>query len=309
MNYFDCHADTLTEIVKAEDNLWKNTNDVDLKRVNRFAEKYTQVFAIWKDTGTIRNQCPEEVFGRLYQRAVRLLLAEKEHIVWCKTAADMVTAHAVGKAAAFLAIEDISLMGSYVNQIREMGFRFAMLTWNYENRYACGAAADQEKGLTEEGKQIVGFLLQKNVVLDISHLSDRGAEEIFSMTDRPVIASHSDVREVCSMPRNLKREQIQELIRRKGLIGLNFYAPFLGEAPKAAELLRHIDAVLTLGGEDVLALGGDFDGCSGLFPEGITGVESIPYLRYSLEKEGVDGKILDKIFFENAYQFVLRTVR
>lgn len=310
MRYFDCHADTLTEIAVGE-SLWENTCDIDLKRVNEFAEKYTQIFDIWINRTKMDPEHPEIEFMKAYERAAGLLRAEEaqNRLVWCKTGADMERAHTEGKIAAFLSIEDISTMGNAIEHIYDLGARFAMLTWNFENEYAWGAAANQSKGLTMRGKEMAKELLRQGLVLDISHLSDQGVEDLFGVTDAPIIASHSNVREIHDRPRNLKKEYIQELIRRNGLIGMNFYREFVGEQPTMTDLLRHMDAVLELGGEDILALGGDFDGSHGQFPTGICGVESIPALKEEMEKAGFGEKLIEKILFENAEQFVRKNLR
>ena len=307
MKYLDFHADTLTEIKSGT--LQNNQNDIDLERVNQMSGNYVQVFAIWKDAISVKNK--EKEFKQLYRKAIALLAEEKADLELCLSFGDMDKALEMGKAAAFLAIEDISLMGNYVEQVRELGFRFAMLTWNYENEYAYGAAVDQEKGLKPQGRALAQKLVQQEIVLDISHLSDAGAEEIFELTDRPVIASHSNVRDICNQPRNLKREHIQEIIARKGVIGMNLYRPFVGSGTYVTiqDLLRHMDAILTMDGEDTLVLGQDFDGCEGLFPEGITGVESVPYIRGQMERAGFGKRVIDKIFFENGYQFMKRNLK
>lgn len=308
MRYFDCHADTLTEITKPGEDLERNTCDLDLERVEKFADSYTQIFAIWRDRKKVDEEKPEEEFLRLYRRAAELLEKADQKIIWCRNAQDMEEAHKSGKAAAFLSLEDISTAGRYAEQIYSLGFRFAMLTWNYENRYACGASADQRRGLTEEGKELVKHLIDQGIILDISHLSDRGAEDLMTLTDKPIIASHSNVRSVCPRPRNLPEGLIRELIRRQGLIGINFFAPFVGENPQVEDLLRHMDVILSLGGEDVLALGGDLDGCDGVFPAGISGVETVPVLRERMEKAGFGAALIEKVFFENAENFIWRNV-
>ena len=308
MRYFDCHADTLTEITKPGEDLERNTCDLDLERVEKFADSYTQIFAIWRDRKKMDEEKPEEEFLRLYRRAAELLEKADQKIIWCRNAQDMEEAHKSGKAAAFLSLEDISTAGRYAEQIYSLGFRFAMLTWNYENRYACGASADQRRGLTEEGKELAKYLIDQGIILDISHLSDRGAEDLMTLTDKPIIASHSNVRSVCSRPRNLPEGLIRELIRRQGLIGINFFAPFVGENPQVEDLLRHMDVILSLGGEDVLALGGDLDGCDGVFPAGISGVETVPVLRERMEKAGFGAALIEKVFFENAENFIWRNV-
>ncbi|MDE7312074.1 MAG: membrane dipeptidase [Eubacterium sp.] len=304
MNYYDCHADTLTEIPLSED-LRKNSCCLDLERVRAFAGNYTQVFALWKDASqlAVSQEDTEEAFWQMYQRALRLLLEQSAYVKWCQNASDMQEAHAQGKAAVFLAVEDVSLMGSLVSQMQKLGFRFAMLTWNYENTYGCGAVTCQEHGLTEEGRRLVEQLDSQQVILDISHLSDRGAEEVFALTASPVIASHSNVREVCGQARNLNNGQVKELVRRNGLLGLNFYKEFVGHKKTAADIRRHIDAVLELGGEDILAVGSDFDGCGDQLAAGIKGVQSIPYFKQLLEREGLESSITEKIFWKNAERF------
>lgn len=302
MNYFDCHADTLTMLSPHED-LRENTGNLDLLRVQKFADSYTQIFALWADRKAITGQ-PEQAFSRLYDKALSLMQEQSAYLAWCKDAEDLKKARQENKAAAFLSVEDISIMGNMADRIGELGIRFALLTWNYENEYACGAVTDQSKGLTRQGRALVGELRKQRVIVDISHLSDQGVEDLFQLTDEPLIASHSNVRAVCAHPRNLKKEQIQELIRRKGLMGLNFYQLFVGEKPGLADLLRHIDAVLELGGEDILAIGGDFDGCSA-FADPVKGVQSIPDLKAALEQAGIGKAVTEKIFYENAHRFLL----
>lgn len=306
MDYFDCHADTLTQIPKGE-GLWENTCSLDLSRAQEFAKKHVQIFAIWKDRANMQDGQLEKEFMDLYKRAVSLLQSEPEHAAWCMDASDMRFAHSQKKTAAFLSVEDVSIMGSLVGRIRELGIRFAQLSWNYENEYACGAVAGQGVGLSPKGRGLAEDLLQQQVVLDISHLSDQGVEDVFSLTDKPVIASHSNVRDVCDHPRNLKKEHIQELIRRRGILGINFYAAFVGAQPGISDLVRHIDAVCEFGGEDILAVGSDFDGCS-QFPEGIRDVSSIPGLCNFLEEHGFGKRIVRKLFFENAMGFLERNV-
>lgn len=308
MKYFDCHADTLTQVIKEGEALEKNTCDIDLHRIEKFADTYTQIFAIWKNRKEILPGMESSDFRKSYEKVMELLRKAENKIQLCTSAKEMEDAHQNGKAAAFLSVEDVSIMGKDVEQIRELGFLFVLLSWNYENEYACGAAFDQEQGLTDRGKDIVKFLLQQGIVLDISHLSDRGVEDLFQMTDKPIIASHSNVRALCNHPRNLKKEQIQELIRRKGLIGMNYYRNFVGGTEDIEAIIKHMDAVLNLGGEDVLVLGGDFDGCSGKFLDGIQGVQSMPVLRKAMLEHGFGEKLTEKVFFENARAFIGRNL-
>ena len=211
MKYFDCHADTLTQVIKEGESLEKNTCDIDLQRIEKFADTYTQIFAIWKNRKEILPGTESSVFRKSYEKAIELLQKAENKIRLCTSAKEMEDAHQNGKAAAFLSVEDVSIMGKDIERIRELGFLFVLLSWNYENEYACGASMNQAQGFTYRVPDIVKFLLPQGIVLDISHLSDRGVEDLFQMTDKPIIASHSNVRALCNHPRNLKKEQIQEL--------------------------------------------------------------------------------------------------
>ena len=308
MNYFDCHTDALTEI-SDDETLLSNGRDLDLTRVGAFAESYAQIFALWEDVARFPLEETDERFMACYQRAMGLLRDQSERVSLVRSAAEMHAALEAGLGAAFLSIEDVSFMGGHVDSLYELGFRFAMLCWNHDNRYACGAACDQRRGLTEEGRALVRSLDERGVVLDVSHLSDAGVEDLLGLVDGPVMASHSDVRDVAGRPRNLARWQVDEIVRRDGLIGLNFFAPFVGGdgLPTLDDLLRHADYVLEAGGEDVLALGADFDGSQGLFPEGVVGVQSMPDVRARFVSS-LGEELAEKIFFGNAVSFVDRVL-
>lgn len=306
MKYFDCHADTLTKILRTGENLAHNLGDYDLNRVEQFARQYGQVFAIWRDRKQMDMAAPEEEFRKLYGRTVALLEEEKERIVLCKSGQELADAFAQGKSAAILAIEDASIMGSYIERIRELGIRVVLLTWNHQNEYGYGSVTDQKGGLKPRGRELVRRLSEEHMILDVSHLSDRGVEDLLELTERPVVATHSNVRAVCDHPRNLTRNQIQEIIARGGLIGMNFYRKFLGDPSGVPidKLFAHMDYILNLGGENVLALGGDLDGCNHEFPEGFVGVESIPWLWEEMARAGFSESLMEKVFFQNAYSFM-----
>ena len=310
MQYFDCHADTLTVLHRADETLLSSKRDLDLERVHRFADRYGQIFALWKDADKLNGKNIEEEFRRAYENARKYLRDQEEKITFCTSALQMKTAFAQGKDAAFLAIEDLSFMGKEVENISELGFRFAMLTWNYANQYAVGSVCDQKGRVTGYGKEMVSLLTGKGIIPDISHLSDAGVDDLLKLTDKPFIASHSNVRDVCDVPRNVTKEQLQEIIRRKGLIGMNFFRPLVGQdnAVGFDWVLRHMDAVLSIGGEDVLAMGSDLDGCDGLFPDGFQGVENIPLVIETMKNAGFGQKLIDKIMFENAYSFIERNL-
>lgn len=137
---------------------------------------------------------------------------------------------------------------------------YISLTWNEENRFGGGNAS--QVGLKEDGKRLLEWMDGKQIAADLSHTSDRLAHELIDFIDRndldiPIIASHSNFRLLSNYPRNLPEDLAKEIIRRKGLIGLNFFAPFIHDTDPST-LLRHIEYGLSLGGENTLCFGADF---------------------------------------------------
>lgn len=137
---------------------------------------------------------------------------------------------------------------------------YISLTWDHENRF--GGGNQSSAGLKDDGKHLLEWMSGKKIAIDLSHTSDRLAHDILDFIDKcaldvPVIASHSNFRAISNYPRNLPEELAREIVRRKGLIGLNFFAPFVHQTDPSA-LLRHVEYALDLGAGDALCFGADF---------------------------------------------------
>ncbi|GHA67011.1 dipeptidase [Pontibacter akesuensis] len=137
---------------------------------------------------------------------------------------------------------------------------YISFTHHAENRF--GGGNNSTKGITRDGKMLLDYLHGRNIAVDMSHTSDALATDILNHIDRerlaiPIIASHSNFRPVWNHERNLPDEITQEIIRRKGLIGMNFLRKFVNtEDPDA--LLHHIQYGLGKGAEDALCFGADY---------------------------------------------------
>ena len=137
---------------------------------------------------------------------------------------------------------------------------YISLTWNFENRFGGGALTNV--GLKQDGKRLLDHLTGRKIAVDLSHTSDALAHEILNYIDAkgldiPIIASHSNFRAICNAPRNLPDELAKEIIRRKGLIGINFVQTFIGPGTPA-NFVKHLEHGLKLGGENSLCFGADF---------------------------------------------------
>ncbi len=302
MKYMDFHCDTLTVLQSPQDSLSKNQANVDLERAKAFSQ-YVQIFALWKDAKKVKGSREKE-FLKLYGNAV-CLLRDVGDIHWCQDKKALSSAIQQNKNCGMLAIEDLSVMGILAEEIEKYGIASVMLTWNYENEYGYGAVADNGKGLKPKGKKMVESLQQKGILVDVSHLSEAGFYDVADLVDGPFIATHSNAYAVCPHVRNLRDEQIRILIKRKGLMGLNCYRFFIEQEGKCDlfNVVKHVEHVLSLGGEDILVWGCDFDGSDDEFPQGITGMESIGAVYELLLKENYKEDVVRKIFFENGKVF------
>lgn len=136
---------------------------------------------------------------------------------------------------------------------------YISLTWNLENRL--GGGCGSKVGLKEDGKKLLEWMDQKKIAVDLSHTSDFLADDILNFLEKkaldiPVIASHSNMRSVTQVDRNLPDHFVQEIIRRKGLIGLNFFAPFIGS--HLDKIVEHVSHLFSLGGKNQVCFGADF---------------------------------------------------
>lgn len=152
------------------------------------------------------------------------------------------------------------------------------LTWAKSSRYATGNSEDpvaNKIGITQAGQELVREMDRIGIVHDLSHLSDRATDDLLSMTDRPIIASHSNCRSIIAsggsapsnLQRHLKDETIREVGRRGGVIGLNLLSQFLipgGTRERRAtidEAIAHVERICELtGSRKHVGLGSDADG-------------------------------------------------
>ena len=194
--------------------------------------------------------------------------------------ADIDRAIAAGKIAAFLSIEGGEALAGSLGVLRmlyKVGVRSLTLTWNGRNELGDGVGASG-KGLTAFGRAVVREMNDLGMLVDVSHLSERGFWDAMKVSTQPLIASHANCRALCDHPRNLTDAQIRAVAGQGGVIGVTFVPDFLGgETPSVDNVLDHIDHMIAVGGEDCVGLGSDFDGTKEL-PAGLADCTGLPLL-------------------------------
>lgn len=254
------------------------------------------------------------------------------------TSDDILRIHKAGKVAALASLEGGHLFSDSVRVMRDfhrLGIRYITLA-HFKNSTYADSMTDESvyNGLSAKGKDLIREMNRIGMIVDVSHISDKAVMDAVATSKSPVIASHSSVKAIAPIPRNMPDEVIRAVASKGGVICINFHAGYLNEKAhevyfknrpkrdaeiKAAgnnweqirriqrryydymprvsvkELLRHIDHVAKLAGPDHVGLGSDFDGISGMVPIGMEDVSKYPVLVKGLMDMGYKDEDIRKI--------------
>lgn len=291
--FSDAHCDTISRILDRNQSFYKNDGHVDLIRLNN-QKNLIQIYAAFIDPmyepGSSLTRCIDIIDKFFYEM-------EKNNIPVIRTANDAV------KGGALLSVEGgCALCGrlSVLRMLYLLGVRAITLTWNGRNEIGDGVGEGENAGgLSAFGRCVVTEMNRLGMMVDVSHLSERGFWDVCRVSDDAFIASHSNAKEICGHQRNLTNEQINEIINRGGFIGINFCSDFLKEnGSKITDIIRHIEHMMSLGGENVIGFGADFDGVDDL-PEGIGGVQDMHKVIDELNKLNYTQNQINGILHDN----------
>lgn len=314
---FDAHCDTLSRNVSsghpyfAGGNLRCNSGHLDLERLHAAFAPSAQFFAIfdtWDDENGWKAKSLYTKFQAQYALFARTMAENTDLVCPCRTAEEAEAANRLGKTAAFLSVEGAELLDCDEGKLAdawEKGVRMVNLTWNFENALSGSNADAPAQGLTERGRDFVRRMQQLGMIVDVSHLSDPGfwdVAELSAAAGVPFIASHSNARAICPHKRNLTDEQFTAIIKSQGVAGLNLCDHFLSERPTLDDAVAHIEHFLALGGEESVAIGGDWDGCD-LCP-GVEDVTDLGLLYERLLRLGYSETLVQNIFYNNLMRVV-----
>lgn len=298
MKYFDLHCDTIGECSNNNLSLRENSLHIDLNRAKGI-KSYTQVFAIWIPD-ELRGIEAQAYFDKTSQYFYEQINKNSGLISLYNSSENT-------PVKAILSVEGGSACGGTIEglyHLYEQGVRIITLAWNAVNEI--GGGAFSEGGLTPFGKVFINEAEKLGIVLDVSHLNRQSFFEFTEIAEKPFIASHSNadiVDNKYARKRNLSEQQIQTIKERKGLIGFNFCMDFIETKSDIGidALCKQIEYMLSLGCEDVICFGSDYDGCS--VHKDLSGIEKIPELYNELQSRGLGRKLLNKLFYENADSF------
>lgn len=283
MNLFDLHADTPMFI---ENGALKNSS-VDL--INHPFKTYIQTMAVF-----IRSS--DKAPFDSYLKGVKNI---KEFSA--KNKIPLIKKSDFSKSGVLISVENAGFLGEDIDRIHHLssdGVKMLSLTWNEDNSLASGANGNG--GISKKGYEVIKKLNSLKIALDVSHLSHKSTLEGIEAADF-VLASHSDFYSINPHKRNIKDEALLALKEKNGIIGICFYPEFLGSQNVVLKIKEHIEYLISLGMEDNIALGSDFDGAE--MSEKLSTTKDVLSLYNKLLNLGLKKTLLDKIFYENAIAF------
>lgn len=335
---FDGHNDFLLRLLRAPERraqIWlegDGTGQLDLPRMRAggFAGGF---FAIWvpspgpDDLAELDRQMRNPPFVMPlppeipYTEGLPVAMAEAGHLFWmertghlkiCRTVADIRAAMAAGKIAAILHMEGAEAIGPDLDALHvwhAAGLRSLGPVWSRPTAFGHGvpfaypSAPDTGDGLTAAGKDLVRECNKLRIMVDLSHLNEKGFDDVAALSDAPLVATHSNAHAITASSRNLTDRQLAMIRESDGMVGLNYAVgflrpdglgePFTGWDP----VLRHLDHLIGQLGEDRVGLGSDFDGAE--MPADLADVAGLPRLLDALRAHGFGADLVEKIAWKN----------
>ncbi|MFK2825067.1 dipeptidase [Bacillus sp. B190/17] len=259
---FDGHCDVLYQLQKDQRKDFNNPSlHVTYSRLKQ-AQAKVQCFAIFLSSSIKphdRFRSALEQIDLFYEKIIKPYPDMK--VVKTRQELDELKKGEIGAVLTLEGCEAIEEDPLKLTTLYRLGVRSVGLTWNHANALADGVMEKRAGGITEFGGQMIQLLNEWGIWTDVSHLSEKSFWDVIEKADYP-IASHSNCYQLCPHPRNLTDDQMKALIKKNGVVGLSFVPFFVKEKGEVnvLDLLKHVEHVCEIGGEDHLGFGSDFDG-------------------------------------------------
>jgi membrane dipeptidase len=231
-----------------------------------------------------------------------------DRLTLATTADDVRAAERARKIAIFPAVEGGHAIENSLDKLaalHERGARYLTLVWNNGNDWAGsskGIDGTRTGGLTTFGREVIRTMNRLGMLIDVSHASPETVADVLSVSDHPVIASHSGARALNDHDRNLTDDQLRAIAASGGVINVNFYPKFLDASfPNPMPLARvidHIEHIARVAGVEHVGLGSDFDGISAV-PVGLEDVTKMPTIAEALLDRGWSAAEVAQVLGEN----------
>lgn len=306
MDIFDLHADIFSDVATkkklGEKDIFKKYH---LKRFNE-GNIIGGIFVAWLDNKISKEEEKKEM-NFMVEGALEELRNNLDIFKIIKSTKDLEIIDNK-KINIIMGIEGLRAIGEDLESIDkyyDTGFRHVTLTWNEENSLGAGAWIENTKGLTDIGKKAIEKLNHNGMIVDVSHLNEKTFWDIINITKNPIIVSHSNVKKICDVARNLTDEQMLAIKEKGGLIGVNAYVGFIKKESRVTidDFVDHIDYIVKLLGIDYVAFGFDFceylDLHEDTNPIGLEDASKAQNMILKLKERNYSDEDIEKIAYKN----------
>ena len=317
MYIVDMHCDTLLSL---DENTHLRNNDLDIDLIKMKQSNYLlQNFAIFTNYDKVKDRVPYVLknINKFYKE----IEANKDLIKQVFSYKDIEENKLM---SAMLTLEEGDVINDDLDILElyyRLGVRMIALTWNFKNsigspnftpnpdRYQMLRTLNTIDGLTPFGKEYVKKCNELGIIIDVSHLGDKGFEDVLELSTKPIVASHSNSRAICDVARNLSDEMILKLHKNNGVMGMNFCEDFISNDSNGSveNIIKHIDHIKELGCIDNIGLGSDFDGIKKR--NEMSDCSQMYMLIDALKEHGYSNEEIEKICYKNVlrvYKEVLK---
>ncbi len=256
-------------------------------------------------------------------QAAHLLALEREGALRiCRSADGIAATMGTDRLAAVMHIEGAEAIDAEFRMLElfhAAGLRSLGPVWSRPTIFGHGVPMrfpgdpDTGPGLTDAGRALVRACNALGILIDLSHLNEKGFDDVAAVTDAPLVATHSNVHALCPSSRNLTDRQLAVIAESDGLVGLNFAATFLRPDGRMRKdfgielMLRHLDHLIGRLGEDGVGLGSDFDGA--VVSEEIGDCAGLTTLRAAMRAHGYGAALIEKLCNGNWLRVLGRTLK
>lgn len=318
---FDAHSDIWSDVtVKSLQNETDIFRKYHYERLQK-GQIEGSILAMWIDPPYDKE--PEKRLEQIMEAVQKETLCCQDILRVVHDSQEMQQARENDIFYAFIGCEGLSGIAEDIDQIDmlyEFGVRHMSLTWNEQNALATGILGDEQSGLTKAGKKALRKIQNLPILFDVSHLNDKSFRDVIDNASAPVVATHSNSRTLCPVPRNLTDDMIKALIQTGGMIGINAYPAFI--SPDKNErtvdmLIRHIAHIADIAGIDNVGFGFDFcefledetsaayslsEQTAGLY--GLQDASEVPHVLRAMHNAGFTESDIRKVSYENWHRLI-----
>ncbi len=255
---------------------------------------------------------PHAVKVTMAQVGILLDLERRRALTICRGVADIRAAMAAGSIAAIMHIEGAEAIDTdleMLDVLHAAGLRSLGPVWSRPTIFGHGvpfafpATPDIGPGLTDAGLRLVRRCDELGILIDLSHMNEAGFRDVARHSTNPLVATHSNAHAICRHARNLTDDQLRVIRDSGGMVGLNFATAFLrpdgrmmADVPLEI-MLRHLDHMIGILGEDHVGLGSDYDGA--VMPESLASAADLQRLVVAMRQHGYDKTLISKLCSKN----------